>query len=236
VPVTTLVSRGYADQRRKTIDPEHATPSKGTPPGKIESIDTTHYTVVDAEGNVVTTTYTLNDSYGSGVTVRGGGFLLNNEMDDFAARPGVPNDYELIQGEANAIAPKKRPLSSMTPAIVLKDGQLYFAIGSPGGPTIINTVLQVISNIIDFDMNLQQAIEAPRFHHQWLPDQIYWELFDLQGDTRSTLEKMGHTFRDRPGFSDSDAIGDAHGVMIDAKTGLRLGGADPRRGGAAAGW
>jgi len=236
VPVSALVSRAYADERRKSIDPEHATPSKGTPAGKPESTETTHYTIVDPDGNVVSNTYTLNDSYGSGVTVRGGGFLLNDEMDDFAARPGMPNDYELIQGEANAIAPKKRPLSSMTPTIVLKDGQVYFAIGSPGGPTIINTVLHVIVNVIDFGMTLQQAIDAPRIHHQWLPDQIYWEPLDLQADTRAALERMGHVFREKPGFSDSESIGDAHGVMIDAKTGIRLGASDPRRGGAAAGW
>ncbi len=236
VPVNALISRAYADERRKSIDPAHATPSKGTPAGKPEKTQTTHYTVIDQDGNVVTNTYTLNDGFGSGVTVRGAGFLLNNEMDDFAARPGVPNDFELIQGEANAIAPKKRPLSSMTPTIVLKDGKVFFATGSPGGPTIINTVLQTIVNVIDFGMTLQQAVDAPRVHHQWLPDQIYWELLDLQADTRTTLEQMGHKFRDKPGFSDLDSIGDAHSVMIDPATGLRLGAADPRRGGAAAGW
>ena len=236
VPVASLVSRAYADQRRSTIDPEHATPSKGTPAGKPESTETTHYTIVDQDGNVVSNTYTLNDSYGSGATVRGGGFLLNDEMDDFAARPGMPNDYELIQGEANAIAPKKRPLSSMTPTIVVKDGKVRFAIGSPGGPTIINTVLHVITDIIDFDMTMQEAIDAPRFHHQWLPDQIYWEEYALQSDTRAALERMGHKFREQPGFSDSSTIGDAHGIVIDPQTGMRLGASDPRRGGAAVGW
>jgi gamma-glutamyltranspeptidase/glutathione hydrolase len=236
VPVNALISRAYADERRKSIDPEHASTSKGTPAGTPEKTQTTHFTVIDQDGNVVTNTYTLNDGFGSGVTVRGAGFLLNDEMDDFAARPGVPNDFELIQGEANAIAPKKRPLSSMTPTIVLKDGKVFFAIGSPGGPTIINTVLHVITNVIDFGMTLQQAVDAPRFHHQWLPDQIYWELLDLQADTRATLEKMGHKFREKPGFSDLDSIGDAHGVMIDPATGLRLGAADPRRGGMAVGW
>jgi len=236
VPVNSLISRAYADERRKSIDPEHASTSKGTPAGKPESTQTTHYTIIDAAGNVVSNTYTLNDSFGAGVTVRGAGFLLNDEMDDFAARPGVPNDYELIQGEANAIAPKKRPLSSMTPTIVLKDGKVFFAIGSPGGPTIINTVLQVIVNVVDFGMTLQQAVDAPRFHHQWLPDQIYWETLDLQADTRAALERMGHKFRDKPGFSDSDSIGDAHGVMIDPQTGMRMGASDPRRGGAAVGW
>ena len=124
-------------------------------------------------------------------------------MDDFTSKVGVPNDYGLIQGEANAIAPKKRPLSSMTPTIVLKDGKPFFAIGSPGGPTIINTVLQVIVNVIDFGMNMQQAIDAPRFHHQWLPDHIFWEEFGMNADTREKLEKMGHAFRPIPGVSRS---------------------------------
>jgi len=158
-------------------------------------------------------------------------------MDDFAAKPGTPNLYGLIQGERNAVAPRKRPLSAMTPTFVLRqDGSLWFTVGSPGGPTIINTVLHVITNVIDFGMNMQQAIDAPRFHHQWLPDQIYWEAFDFQTDTRNALEKMGHVFREKPGFSDSDSLGDAHGVMIDAQTGMRMGASDPRRGGAAVGW
>jgi len=236
VPVASLVSRAYADERRRTIDPEHATPSKSTGAGKPEPTETTHYTIVDQEGNVVSNTYTLNDSYGSGAMVRGAGFLLNDEMDDFTARPGVPNDYELIQGEANAIAPKKRPLSSMTPAIILKDGKVRFATGSPGGPTIINTVLQVIVNVIDFDMTLQQAVDAGRIHHQWLPDFIYWEPNDLQADTRAALERMGHKFREKPGFSELDTLGHAGSVMIDPQTGMRLGASDPRRGGAAVGW
>jgi gamma-glutamyltranspeptidase/glutathione hydrolase len=235
VPVAGLLSREYANARRATIDPSRATPSKETPAGRPESPDTTHFTIVDKEGNVVSNTYTLNDSYGSGATVKGAGFLLNDEMDDFTARPGVPNDYGLLQGEANAIQPKKRPLSSMTPTIVLKDGKLWFAVGSPGGPTIINTVLQTIVNVIDFGMTLQQAIDAPRLHHQWQPDLVHWEQFDLQAETRAALEKMGHTFRPLPGFGDDPLIGDAHGVMIDA-SGMRLGASDPRRGGAAVGW
>ena len=183
-------------------------------------------------------TYTLNDSYGAGVTAKGTGILLNNEMDDFTSKVGVPNDYGLIQGEANAIAPKKRPLSSMTPAIVLKDGQPFFAVGSPGGPTIINTVLQVILNVIDFDMTIQQAIDAPRFHHQWLPDEIYWEKFGVNPDTRAALEKMGHRFREIPGMSRTvpGNIGDAQGVMIEASTGMRLGASDPRLGGVPVGY
>jgi gamma-glutamyltranspeptidase/glutathione hydrolase len=241
VPVAAIVSREYAAERRKTIDPLHASSSREQGAGNpvpYESPETTHFTIVDAEGNIVTNTYTLNDSYGSGVTARGTGVLLNNEMDDFTSKVGVANDYGLIQGEANAIQPKKRPLSSMTPTIVLKDGKPLFAIGSPGGPTIINTVLHVIVNVIDFGMDIQEAIDAPRFHHQWSPDQIYWEKFGISPDTRAALEKMGHTFRDIPGASRNipSDIGDAHGVMIDPATGMRLGASDPRLGGVAVGW
>ena len=240
VPVGGLTSRAYAQFRAKSIT-DRATPSRevgGGEPAKYESPDTTHYSIIDAEGNVVANTYTLNDSYGAGVTVKGAGFLLNNEMDDFTSKVGVANDYGLIQGEANAIAPKKRPLSSMTPTIVLKEGKPYLVIGSPGGPTIINTVLQVILNVVDFDMTVQQAVSAPRFHHQWFPDHIFWETFDLNADTRAALEARGHVFRPLPGMERTEPgeIGDAHGILIDPQTGMRMGGADPRRGGAAVGY
>lgn len=240
VPVAGIVSREYANERRKTIDPKKASPSREAGAGNpmpYESPETTHFTIVDPDGNIVSNTYTLNDSYGAGVTVKGAGFLLNNEMDDFTSKIGVANDYGLIQGEANAIAPKKRPLSSMTPTIVLKDGKPAFAVGSPGGPTIINTVLQVILNVIDFDMDIQKAISAPRFHHQWMPDVIFWEEFDLQPDTRRTLEAMGHTFRELPGMNKTTPgqIGDAHGVAIGAD-GVRLGASDPRLAGVPVGW
>jgi gamma-glutamyltranspeptidase/glutathione hydrolase len=197
----------------------------GTPTlGPEESRETTHFTVVDAEGNVVTNTYTLNGSFGAGATATGLGFLLNNEMDDFTSKVGSPNAYGVIQGENNAIAPRKRPLSSMTPTIVLKDGKLLLAVGSPGGPTIINTVLQVLINVIDFGMNLQQAIDQPRVHHQWLPDQIQWEPWGISRDTRTVLEQRGHHFAEKPSY-----MGDAHGIMIDAaQGGLRLGACDPR--------
>jgi gamma-glutamyltranspeptidase / glutathione hydrolase len=186
----------------------------------------------------VSCTYTLNDSYGAGITAKGTGFLLNNEMDDFTSKVGVPNDYGLIQGEANAIQPKKRPLSSMTPTIVLKDGKPLMAIGSPGGPTIINTVMHVIVNVVDFGMNIQQAVDAPRFHHQWLPDVIFWEPFGLNPDTRAALEAKGHKFRELPGMDKTEPgeIGDAHGIVIDPVTGVRMGGSDPRRGGGPAGF
>jgi gamma-glutamyltranspeptidase/glutathione hydrolase len=234
VPVEALVSRQYAAERRKGIDVARASSSREVAagnPAPYESSETTHFTVVDGHGNVVTNTYTLNDGYGAGITALSTGILLNNEMDDFTSKPGVPNDYQLIQGEANAIQPKKRPLSSMTPTIVLRDGKLLFAIGSPGGPTIINTVLQVVVNVIDFRMNIQQAIDAPRFHHQWLPDEIYWEEHEFNKDTRGALERLGHKFRERPG-----ALGDAHGIMVDPGTGVRMGASDPRLGGVPVGY
>ena len=234
VPVRGLMSREYAAQRRADIDPARATKSAETAagnPARYESPQTTHFSIVDDAGMVVTSTYTLNESYGSAVTAPGTGLLLNDEMDDFTSKPGVPNAYGLIQGENNAIQPQKRPLSSMTPTIVAKDGKFYFAIGSPGGSTIINTVLQVIINVIDFDMNLQQAIDAPRFHHQWLKDEIAWEPYEFSKDSWDALVRMGHVFGEKPGY-----IGDAHGVMIDPKDGMRLGASDPRRGGQAAGY
>ncbi|HSB09949.1 MAG TPA: gamma-glutamyltransferase [Blastocatellia bacterium] len=234
VPVEGLTSKRYGSQLAQTIDPDHATPSAKIHAGKptsAESTETTHFTVIDEEGNVVSNTYTLNGGYGSGVTARGTGILLNNEMDDFTSKPGVPNAYGLLQSENNAIAPRKRPLSAMTPTIVLKDGKVWFAIGSPGGPTIINTVLQVIVNVIDFGMNIQQAIDAPRFHHQWMPDRIQFEPMGINRDTRVALERKGHVFAEKPGN-----MGDAEGVMIDPKTGTRMGASDPRSGGVAVGY
>ncbi len=233
VPVSGLMSREYAAQRAKSIDPAHATSSKDLGAGDpmpYESTETTHFTIVDNDGNVVTNTYTLNDSFGSGVTARGTGVLLNDEMDDFTSKPGVPNIYGLIQGEANAIQSRKRPLSSMTPTIVLKDGKVEFAVGSPGGPTIINTVLQVVLNMIDFDMNISEAIAAPRFHHQWLPDEIFWEPYEFNADTRAALEQMGYAFREK-----ATELGDAQGVQVDS-SGMRLGASDPRLAGAPAGY
>ncbi len=234
VPVEGLISKDYAAEIAKTIKFDRATPSgevrAGSPVG-YESPETTHFTVVDSEGNVVSNTYTLNNSYGSGVTTPGTGILLNNEMDDFTSKPGEPNMYGLLQSENNSIAPRKRPLSAMTPTIVLKDGKVYFAVGSPGGPTIINTVLQVIINILDYGMNIQQAIDAPRVHHQWMPDSIRWEPFGLNDDTRRALESRGHSFADKPGY-----MGDAEGIMIEPDTGMRLGASDPRLGGVSIGY
>ncbi len=234
IPVKGLTSRRYAEALRRTIDMKRATPSATLAPGDAfayESEHTTHFTVVDAMGNVVANTYTLNGSYGSGVAVRGAGFLLNNEMDDFTSKPGVPNMFGLLQSEANQIGPRKRPLSAMTPTIVLRDGKPYFALGSPGGPTIINTVLQVILNVIDFGMNLQQAIAMPRIHHQWMPDQIVHEPFGLSRDTMEALRARGHTFAERPRY-----MGDVQAIMIEPETGMRLGASDPRMDGRPVGY
>ncbi len=227
VPVAGLIDKSYATTLRSTIKEDRASSSAevraGRPAG-YESDDTTHFTVVDAEGNAVANTYTLNDSYGSSVTVKGAGIILNDEMDDFAVKPGTPNMYGLIQGERNAVAPRKRPLSAMTPTIVLrKDGSLWFTVGSPGGPTIINTVLCVITNVIDYEMNIQQAIDAPRIHHQWLPDELVGEPYGLSGDTQRALTTRGHT------LGKKRYLGDAEGIMIEEKTGIRLGATDPRR-------
>jgi gamma-glutamyltranspeptidase/glutathione hydrolase len=234
VPVAGLISRKYADQLSATIDPGRASTSEAIghgDPAAYESEETTHYTVVDQEGNVASTTTTINDSYGNKITVEGAGFLLNNEMDDFAPKPGAANAYGLIQGEANAVAARKRPLSSMTPTILLREGRFFFAVGSPGGPTIINTVMQVIINVIDHGMNIQQAVDAPRVHHQWLPDQVTWEPLGLVPDVRRALESRGHKLIERPRY-----MGDAHAVMFDEKDRVLLGAADPRLNGRAIGY
>ena len=227
VPVAGLIDKEYATRLRRTINADRASTSaqvKAGKPAGYESEETTHFTVVDAEGNAVANTYTLNNSYGSAAVAKGTGILLNNEMDDFAAKPGTPNLYGLIQGERNAVAPHKRPLSAMTPTFVLnKDGSLWFTVGSPGGPTIINTALCVITNVIDYGMNIQQAIDAPRIHHQWLPDELVYEPYGLSGDTQKALTARGHILG-RPRY-----LGDAEAIMIDAKTGMRLGATDPRR-------
>ncbi len=233
VPVAELTSRQYADRLASTIDLERASTSqeiRNGDPTPHESEETTHFTVVDKDGNVVSNTYTINDSFGNKVTVEGAGFLLNNEMDDFAPKPGAPNAYGLIQGEANAVAARKRPLSSMTPTVVLKDGKLWFAVGSPGGPTIINTVTQVIVNVLDHGMNIQQAIDWPRVHHQWMPDQIIYEPFGLVPDVMNRLKSLGHQ------FGNPRYMGDAEGVMIEDKTGVRLGASDPRLDGRSIGY
>jgi gamma-glutamyltranspeptidase/glutathione hydrolase len=235
VPVAGLIDKAYAERLRRGIKAERASTSaevKAGRPTGAESEETTHFTVVDAAGNCVSNTYTLNDGYGSKVVMKGTGVLMNDEMDDFAAKPGTPNLFGLIQGERNAVAPRKRPLSAMTPTFVLrKDGSLWFAVGSPGGPTIINTVLQVVTNVIDFDMNIQQAVDAPRIHHQWLPDELVYEPYGLSADTVRALEERGHKLTARPRY-----MGDAQGIMIEEKTGVRLGASDPRGGGEPVGY
>jgi gamma-glutamyltranspeptidase/glutathione hydrolase len=198
IPLERLLSKDYAQERRSTIDPERMTPSTeiraGIQTGR-ESTETTHFSVVDSQGTAVAVTYTINGWYGSGVTAAGTGIVLNNEMDDFTAKPGEPNMFGLLQSENNAIEPGKRPLSAMSPTIVTRDGKLVLVLGSPGGPTIINTVLQVITNVLDFKMDLQQAVDFPRFHHQWMPDELRMESYGFSPDTIELLRKRGHKIR-----------------------------------------
>lgn len=235
IPTAQLIDKNYAKQRGKTIDSDEASKSSkighGEPFGK-EPMDTTNFTVIDAEGNVVANTYTLNTEYGSSVTAKGTGILLNNEMDDFAAQPGKPNLFGLIQGERNSVQPKKRPLSSMTPTIVLrKDGSLWFALGAEGGPHIITAVLQTIINVVDHDMNISQAINAPRIHHQWFPDEILFEPYGMNLDTRRVLEKFGHNFTEKPA-----SLATVTAIAIEEKTRIRLGAVDSRGDGEAVGY
>jgi gamma-glutamyltranspeptidase/glutathione hydrolase len=201
VPIAGLLDPAYHAKLRATIDPEKATPSSMVKPGKpagSESMETTHYSVVDAEGNAVAVTYTLNGGFGNGITVPGLGFLLNNEMDDFSSKPGTANMFGLVQGENNAIQPGKRPLSSMTPTIIEKDGKLFMTAGAPGGSRISTAVLQVILNVIDFGMNVQDAIDAPRFHHQWQPDRLSLER-GISPDTVAILKARGYDVDYAPG-------------------------------------
>ncbi len=232
VPVRGLVSKAYAAHLAKTIDLRRATPSAQVGQGQpqaYEGHDTTHFSVVDAQGNAVANTYTLNFLYGSGVTAVGTGVLLNDEMDDFASRPNTPNGFGLIQGEANAIGPRRRPLSSMTPTILTRHGRLFLVIGSPGGPTIISTVLQVIVDVVDHGLTLPRALAAPRLHHQWLPDVIRYEPGAVPPDVRAALEAEGHRFAPAPGaFPGSPTWGDAEGILVDPHSGVRLGASDPR--------
>ena len=201
VPIAGLLDPAYLSRLRGSIDPERATPSDQVRPGKpsgTEQMETTHYSVVDSEGNAVAVTYTLNGGYGNGITVPGLGFLINNEMDDFSAKPGTANMFGLVQGEANAIAPGKRPLSSMTPTIVLKDGKLFMTAGAPGGSRISTAVAQVILNVVDFGMNVQDAVDAPRVHHQWQPDRLSLER-GISPDTVALLKGRGYDVDYAPG-------------------------------------
>ena len=232
VPVFGLLQPAYIRKWRDSIDRDHATPSDKVKPGRPilgESSETTHFNVVDEAGNAVSLTTTLNGGYGNGVTVPGLGFLLNNEMDDFAAKPGAANMFGLIQGEANAIQPGKRPLSAMTPTIVTKDGQFFMAVGAPGGPRIITAVMQVILNVVDFGMNVQDAVDAPRFHHQWMPDRLEFER-GISPDTLRLLADKGHN------IAVSRPVVLARVEAIVRSGGWLMGGSDGRAAGKAAGW
>ncbi len=224
VPVSELTDPKYLDTRSSEISMERATPSEQIRPGAFdvfESTETTHYSVTDRWGNAVSATTTLNGGYGSKIVVGGAGFFLNNEMDDFSIKPGVPNMYGLIGGEANAIEPGKRMLSSMTPTIVTKDGKLFMVVGSPGGSTIITSVFQTILNVIDHGMGMQEAVSAGRFHHQWMPDYIRMEPGTLDSLTIENLSKRGHQIRIQGTIGRVDAI-------LVRSDGLFEGGADPR--------
>lgn len=234
VPIEKLISKEYAAERRRLIDTVKATPSSQVAHGSVEireGSETTHYSIVDRWGNAVSVTTTINSWFGSFVVVEGAGFLLNNEMDDFSAKPGVPNQYGLLGGEANAIEPGKRMLSAMTPTIVLKDQKPFLLVGSPGGSTIITTVLQVITNVIDFGMHIQEAIDAPRIHHQWYPDTLMYEKRGMVVDVLENLKRRGYALRERDGYQ-----GRAEGIVIDAERGLYLGATDPRGYGSAIGY
>ena len=237
VPVEKLLEPTYEKSRMADFSPDKATPSSAVQPGlgkfvadaPKEKMETTQFSVVDASGNAVSNTYTLNGAFGSGVTIPGTGVLMNNEMDDFTSLVGAPNMFGLIQGEANAIVPSKRPLSSMTPTMVFKDGKLVLVTGSPGGPTIINTVFCVITNVIDFGMPISQAVEAPRIHHQWMPDVLSYEHYGMSDDTAALLKAKGYTLKERQSYEGSYQ-GDAESIGVDATTGFLLGAADPRKG------
>jgi gamma-glutamyltranspeptidase / glutathione hydrolase len=231
VPLAPLLSAEYGQERRRTITAQ-ATPSSELGPGlqKPEGNHTTHIAVVDAEGAAVSLTTTINDFYGSGVTVTGAGFLLNDEMDDFTTDPGTPNLFGLVQGEANTIAPGKRMLSSMAPTLVLDEsGAVRAVAGARGGPRIISATWQVISNVVDFGMSAARAVNAPRLHHQWLPDEILLEQGGFTAEQRRALEGRGHRLRSVPDLASSPVI------VRDPATGEWTGAADPRRGGLAAG-
>ncbi|MFI0395574.1 gamma-glutamyltransferase [Paracoccus jiaweipingae] len=225
VPVSELMSKKYAEDTRAKISASFATPSEQIKPADLapyESDQTTHFSIVDKDGNAVSNTYTINFSYGSGLVAEGTGVLMNNEMDDFSAKPGVPNGYGLIGGDANAVEAGKRPLSSMTPTIVKKDGQVWLVTGSPGGARIITTVLQVIMNMIDHGMNVAEASTAPRIHHQWLPEELRVEE-GISLDTIRALQAKGHNVVLK------EVMGSTQSVMRDPESGALLGASDPRR-------
>jgi gamma-glutamyltranspeptidase/glutathione hydrolase len=234
VPIDSLLAKKYIDKRMSTFSWDKATSSDDVSHGNIlgkESDQTTHYSIVDQFGNAVSVTTTLNTGYGSKVLVKGAGFFLNNEMDDFSAKPGVPNVYGLLGSEANAIAPEKRMLSSMTPTIVEKDGKLKMVVGTPGGSTIITSVAQNILNVIEYDMGMQESVNKARFHHQWKPDHIRMEPNGFDSITKANLNKLGYKLLER----NSLIIGRVDAILV-LPNGKLEGGADPRGDDAAAGF
>lgn len=251
-PIDKLLSEQHAAAVRAKIDPEKATPSKDVQPGMAphEGDQTTHYSIVDAKGNAIAVTYTINALFGSKVIAGDTGFFLNDEMDDFTTKPGVPNLFGLVQGTTNVIAPKKRPLSSMSPTIVTKDGKPFMVLGSPGGSRIITITLETLMNVVDYGMNIQEAVDAPRLHHQWLPDEVAAEPFALSPDTLKILEQMGYTIKVQSPWGAAEAIligppataapatsGNDAMVTSQPKPGLIYGAHDSRRpAGSAAGY
>jgi gamma-glutamyltranspeptidase/glutathione hydrolase len=232
VPSKALSESDYAAERMASFDPNRATPSDKIRHGEVsmikESYETTHFSIIDAQGNAVGITTTLNGSFGSKLAVDGAGFLLNNEMDDFSAQPGTPNMFGLLGGEANAIEPGKRMLSSMTPIIVSKDGQVRMVAGAAGGPRIITATLQNVLNVLLFDMNAQQANAAPRIHHQWYPDRLLFDPMSLSADTQALLRAQGHELG-------QTNLARVHSIVVDSQ-GRLTGGVDPRGDGYAAGY
>jgi gamma-glutamyltranspeptidase/glutathione hydrolase len=230
VPMERLISGSYAEEMRKRIDPYRAGESVVKTVNAAEHTETTHFSIVDRWGNAVSNTTTLNGSYGSCVVISGTGVIMNNEMDDFSIKPGHPNMYGLLGNEANAIEPGKRMLSSMTPSIITKDDSLYMLVGSPGGSTIITTVAQVISNVIDHRMNIRSAVEAGRFHHQWLPDSVFVEARRFPFDVQANLQNMGHKLKT------IGSIGDVHAILWNRRHHEWAGWSDPRGNGTAIGY
>jgi len=232
VPQQKMIEDSYVKARMSTFNWQKASTSaeiKAGEIGPVEHEETTHFSIVDREGNAVSVTTTLNGSYGAGVVVKGAGFLLNNEMDDFSVKPGAPNMYGLVGGEANAIAPQKRMLSSMTPAILAKDGELFMVVGTPGGSTIITSVFQTILNVVDFKQSMQSAVNSKKFHHQWLPDEVAVESQALDSLTTEKLKAKGYKIVPRGAIGRVDAI-------LKTKYGYYQGGADPRGDDKAIGW
>jgi gamma-glutamyltranspeptidase/glutathione hydrolase len=229
-PFDILMTKKYGKQIFESINPHYARSSEVIRPLPVENIETTHYSIVDALGNTVSSTYTLNGSYGSGVVIEGTGVLMNNEMDDFSIKPGFPNLYGLIGSEANAIEAEKRMLSSMTPTIIEKNNNPFLVVGSPGGAKIITSVAQVISNVIDFEMNIREAVEAPRFHHQWLPDVVTYEEFGFSKDVLDNLIKRGHRLQQ------INFLGNVQAILWNDENKEWTGWSDPRRNGTSQGY